>query len=200
MPGDLYHGADPGRGICPEKRHRVLARGLRRSRSRGGQAPHGSCCKLHGRPSPEGTEDPVHKPIRGGLSRREWRGAPLAGGGGRWRRRRAWGEAKAPQIGRRRVATGANHPASQSSALRRGPGTPAVVLRRGTRAPVCMLQEDPPLCVKTPRQAHLCPDRSWISADGPLPVRIMRSVVVWITGVRAGQVIIARSRKRAAGG
>jgi hypothetical protein len=39
---------------------------------------------------------------------------------------RALGEAlKGPSIGRRRVATGANHPASQSSALRRGPGTPA---------------------------------------------------------------------------
>src|SRR5215472_8135775 len=32
---------------------------------------------------------------------------------------------KGPSIGRRRVATGANHPASQSSAFRRGPGTPA---------------------------------------------------------------------------
>src|SRR5215831_11178701 len=29
------------------------------------------------------------------------------------------------KIGRRRVATGANHPASHSSAFRRGPGTPA---------------------------------------------------------------------------
>jgi hypothetical protein len=38
--------------------------------------------------------------------------------------------------GRRRVATGANHPASLSSAFRRGPGTPAVVPRRGTRAPI----------------------------------------------------------------
>jgi hypothetical protein len=36
------------------------------------------------------------------------------------------GPPKGPSIGRRRVATGANHPASQSSALRRGPGTPAV--------------------------------------------------------------------------
>src|SRR5262249_42189274 len=32
---------------------------------------------------------------------------------------------KSTRIGRRRVATGANHPASQSSAFRRGPGTPA---------------------------------------------------------------------------
>ena len=38
--------------------------------------------------------------------------------------------------GRRRVATGANHPASLSSAFRRGPGTPAAVPRRGTRAPI----------------------------------------------------------------
>src|SRR5450755_3532265 len=29
-----------------------------------------------------------------------------------------------PSMGRRRVATGANHPASHSSAFRRGPGTP----------------------------------------------------------------------------
>ena len=43
---------------------------------------------------------------------------------------------KAPSIGRRRVATGANHPASRSSAFRRGPGTPAVMLRRGTRASI----------------------------------------------------------------
>jgi len=32
---------------------------------------------------------------------------------------------KSAKIGRRRVATGANHPASHSSAFRRGPGTPA---------------------------------------------------------------------------
>jgi hypothetical protein len=43
---------------------------------------------------------------------------------------------KPPDIERRRVATGANHPASHSSAFRRGPGTPAVVPRRGTRAPI----------------------------------------------------------------
>ena len=43
---------------------------------------------------------------------------------------------KGPSIGRRRVATGANHPASRSSAFRRGPGTPAAALRRGTRAPI----------------------------------------------------------------
>jgi len=43
---------------------------------------------------------------------------------------------KAASIGRRRVATGANHPASRSSAFRRGPGTPAAVPRRGTRAPI----------------------------------------------------------------
>src|SRR6185437_6945146 len=43
---------------------------------------------------------------------------------------------KAPSIVRRRVATGANHPASRSSAFRRGPGTPAVMLRRGTRASI----------------------------------------------------------------
>ena len=48
-----------------------------------------------------------------------------------WRRSR-----KAPSIVRRRVATGANHPASRSSAFRRGPGTPAVMLRRGTRASI----------------------------------------------------------------
>ena len=46
--------------------------------------------------------------------------------------------------GRRRVATGANHPASQSSAFRRGPGTPAVVPRRGTRAPIESYTETPP--------------------------------------------------------
>jgi hypothetical protein len=40
------------------------------------------------------------------------------------------------KTGRRRVATGANHPASRSSAFRRGPGTPAAVPRRGTRAPI----------------------------------------------------------------
>src|ERR1022692_4321230 len=45
---------------------------------------------------------------------------------------------------RRRVATGANHPASHTSALRRGPGTPAQVPRRGTRAPVSMLHRNPP--------------------------------------------------------
>ena len=42
------------------------------------------------------------------------------------------GAPRAPKIGRRRVATGANHPASQSSAF-----------RRGTRAPVRMLLRNP---------------------------------------------------------
>jgi hypothetical protein len=50
---------------------------------------------------------------------------------------------------RRRVATGANHPASQSSALRRGPGTPATVPRRGTRAPLSMLHRTSLLCIKS---------------------------------------------------
>ena len=35
------------------------------------------------------------------------------------------GDRRSPSIERRRVATGANHPASHSSAFRRGPGTPA---------------------------------------------------------------------------
>src|SRR6202161_3841799 len=59
------------------------------------------------------------------------------------------------ELGRRRVATGANHPASRSSAFRRGPGTPAVVPRRGTRAPANMLHRTPPLYVKTGLQANL---------------------------------------------
>ena len=46
------------------------------------------------------------------------------------------GDRRPPSMGRRRVATGANHPASHSSAFRRGPGTPVTVLRRGTRAPI----------------------------------------------------------------
>ena len=46
--------------------------------------------------------------------------------------------------GPRRVATGANHPASHSSALRRGPGTPAVVPRRGTRAPLKIVHRKSP--------------------------------------------------------
>ena len=56
---------------------------------------------------------------------------------------------------RRRVATGANHPASHSSALRRGPGTPASVPRRGTRAPANMLHRTPPLRVKSGFPANL---------------------------------------------
>src|ERR1017187_9684802 len=56
---------------------------------------------------------------------------------------------------RRRVATGANHPASHSSALRRGPGTPATVPRRGTRAPLSMLHRTAPRCVKTGLEANL---------------------------------------------
>src|SRR5262249_40599945 len=54
---------------------------------------------------------------------------------------------------RRRVATGANHPASHSSALRRGPGTPALVLRRGTRAPVRCYTNDPPSTSSTHYEA-----------------------------------------------
>jgi hypothetical protein len=72
------------------------------------------------------------------------------------------GKRLAAELERRRVATGANHPASHSSALRRGPGTPATVPRRGTRAPVSRIHRKPSL-------AH--PDRitkrisSWTPAD-----------------------------------
>ena len=55
---------------------------------------------------------------------------------------------KPTKIGRRRVATGANHPASHSSAFRRGPGTPAGA-PTGDQSTVCMLHRNPPLCVKT---------------------------------------------------
>ncbi len=69
----------------------------------------------------------------------DWMG-PRGGSGGSSPRAsiasRCEGGRRPPKTGRRRVATGANHPASQSSAFRRGPGTPAVVLRRGTRAPL----------------------------------------------------------------
>ena len=75
---------------------------------------------------------------------------------------------------RRRVATGANHPASHSSALRRGPGTPAPVPRRGTRAPANMLHRTPPLCVKTGLQANLGMDafRSPLISRFPVTFRI----------------------------
>jgi len=43
---------------------------------------------------------------------------------------------EAPEKRRRWVATGANHPASRTSAFRRGPGTLATVPWRGTRAPI----------------------------------------------------------------
>jgi len=74
---------------------------------------------------------------------------------------------------RRRVATGANHPASHSSALRRGPGTPATVPRRGTRAPVSMLHRTDPRCVKTGLEANLRIMASKYLAGPPILVRIL---------------------------
>ena len=56
------------------------------------------------------------------------REGPPGGPGGRppgkALRARAERRRRRPSMGRRRVATGANHPASHSSAFRRGPGTP----------------------------------------------------------------------------
>src|SRR5215470_17996210 len=52
------------------------------------------------------------------------------------------------KIGRRRVATGANHPASHSWAFRRWSGTPAGT-PTGDQSTVCMLHRNPPLYVKT---------------------------------------------------
>jgi hypothetical protein len=73
---------------------------------------------------------------------------------------------KPASIERRRVATGANHPASHTSALRRGPGTPASVPQRGTRAPVCMLHRTTPMCVKTGLEANLLITHGWSEAAG----------------------------------
>jgi hypothetical protein len=58
--------------------------------------------------------------VRGGRPAAGFRGVAPPGNTASHRR-----GPKGSSIGRRRVATGANHPASQSSALRRGPGTPA---------------------------------------------------------------------------
>ena len=68
---------------------------------------------------------------------------------------------------RRRVATGANHPASQSSAFRRGPGTPAGA-PTGDQSTTAMLHRNPPLCVKTGLRADrvrppVLPRRSAVS-------------------------------------
>src|ERR1039457_3234190 len=48
------------------------------------------------------------------------------------------------KLGRRRVATGANHPASHSSAFRRGPGTPAGA-PTGDQSTVMHVTPKPPL-------------------------------------------------------
>jgi hypothetical protein len=55
---------------------------------------------------------------------------------------------KSAKIGRRRVATGANHPASHSSAFRRGPGTPAGA-PTGDQSTAMHVTPKPPLRVKT---------------------------------------------------
>jgi hypothetical protein len=85
-----------------------------------------------------GTRTPATPRRRPTASTTPHRGPPGGSGGSPpGRALRAIGEGqKAPSIVRRRVATGANHPASRSSAFRRGPGTPAVMLRRGTRASI----------------------------------------------------------------
>ena len=64
---------------------------------------------------------------------------------------RAPGEGpKGLSIGRRRVATGANHPASQSSAFRRGPGTPASGAPTGDQSTGGYVTRRPPLVCQPP--------------------------------------------------
>src|ERR1017187_5865979 len=57
---------------------------------------------------------------------------------------RAEADQRSAKLGRRRVATGANHPASHSSAFRRGPGTPAGA-PTGDQSTVMHVTPKPPL-------------------------------------------------------
>ena len=128
-------GDRPGDRRCP---HRPTHRPLqpRRRPNRPGDIPH------YRRPAPvtpQGFAPKAHRGVRGvapintaGRCRRPpkaaERGRPGGLGGlppGKALRADPARASKTPSIGRRRVATGANHPASHSSALRRGPGTPA---------------------------------------------------------------------------
>jgi hypothetical protein len=59
------------------------------------------------------------------------------------------------EIERRRVATGANHPASHFIGAPTGARNAGTVPRRGTRAPGIMLHRTSPLCVKTGLQTNL---------------------------------------------
>ncbi len=54
------------------------------------------------------------------------------------------------------------------------------VLRRGTRAPLCMLHRNPPLCVKTGLQADLARTRAWVVVQ-PFPCCFSGSVS-WLNG------------------
>src|ERR1022692_4083544 len=95
---------------------------------------------------------------------------------------------------RRRVATGANHPASHSSALRRGPGTPATVPRRGTRAPVSMLHRTAPRCVKTGLEANL----RIMASLGPFRCTDLARILLPGCSVTAGHADVARSAGKSA--
>ncbi len=101
-------------------------------------APQGT---LPGRNQPTTEPDPENQPYNGtGPTTSPTYGARAMrgfGGSSPGKARRALrSRPEGDEDGRRRVATGANHPASRSSAVRRGPGTPAVMLRRGTRASI----------------------------------------------------------------
>jgi hypothetical protein len=76
------------------------------------------------------------------------------------------GDRRSPSIERRRVATGANHPASHSSAFRRGPGTPAGA-PTGDQSTAMHVTPKPPLV----RQDRIT------SRSGPAPVLLGRSAV-----------------------
>src|ERR1700722_12884012 len=80
----------------------------------------------------------------------------------------AWVAESAQKIERRRVATGANHPASHSSALRRGPGTPARCPGGGPEHRESCYTEPPPCASRPDYEPISSDDRTSPVTGAPL--------------------------------
>ncbi len=118
-------------GLCAAVSAPRAPQGSRRSQ----RAPRGASARRRRPQAAQRVSPADHAIMRAGTRPRRWHREPRCGRRGS--RARADPESgRPPDMERRRVATGANHPASHSSAFRRGPGTPAAVPRRGTRAPI----------------------------------------------------------------
>jgi hypothetical protein len=117
--------SNPERKRVPRARQRLRFRKQTRTQAAAGSTP--AAAPSQSRTQAAAGVTPVAASGLMAADRRAagWWGAPGVSPRADTASRRRGGK-KPPSIERRRVATGANHPASHSSALRRGPGTPAI--------------------------------------------------------------------------